>query len=109
MNLNSNKSFKILKWRNILNFNDTLKMTAEWYKEYFRKKKVEDFSLRQIKIYKDKLRKFIKMKVIILAGGLGTRLSEYTKTIPKPMVEILGTPLIVHIMKHYANNGSKNF
>ena len=50
---NSNKSFKILKWRNILNFNDTLKMTAEWYKEYFRKKKVEDFSLRQIKIYKD--------------------------------------------------------
>ena len=56
LNLNSNKSFKILKWRNILNFNDTLKMTAEWYKEYFRKKKVEDFSLRQIKIYKDKLK-----------------------------------------------------
>ncbi len=49
------------------------------------------------------------MKVIILAGGLGTRLSEYTKTIPKPMVEILGTPLIVHIMKHYANNGFKKF
>ncbi len=49
------------------------------------------------------------MKVIILAGGLGTRLSEYTKTIPKPMVKILGVPLIVHIMKHYAKNGFKKF
>ena len=34
------------------------------------------------------------MKVVILAGGLGTRLSEYTKTIPKPMVQIKGKPLM---------------
>ena len=49
------------------------------------------------------------MKIIILAGGLGTRLSELTKTIPKPMVRINGKPLIVRIMTHFANYGFKNF
>ena len=39
------------------------------------------------------------MKVIILAGGFGTRLSEYTKTIPKPMVKILNKPILIHIME----------
>ena len=47
------------------------------------------------------------MKVVILAGGFGTRLSEYTKTIPKPMVQIKGKPLIYHIMKRYAQYGFK--
>ena len=41
------------------------------------------------------------MKVVILAGGLGTRLSEYTKKIPKPMVKIKAIPIIVHIMKNF--------
>jgi glucose-1-phosphate cytidylyltransferase len=49
------------------------------------------------------------MKIVILAGGLGTRLSEYTKTIPKPMIEIGGKPMIVHIMNHYSKYGFKNF
>ena len=49
------------------------------------------------------------MKVVILAGGLGSRLSEYTKKIPKPMVEIRKVPIILHIMKHYANLDSKIF
>ena len=49
------------------------------------------------------------MKVIILAGGFGTRLSEYTETIPKPMVSIGGKPIIWHIMKHYADFGHKDF
>jgi len=49
------------------------------------------------------------MKVVILAGGLGTRLSEYTKKIPKPMVKINKTPIIVHIMRHYAKFGYKDF
>ena len=49
------------------------------------------------------------MKVVILAGGFGTRLSEYTKTIPKPMVRIKGKPLIYHIMKLYAKYGYKDF
>ena len=49
------------------------------------------------------------MKVIILSGGLGTRLSEYTKTIPKPMVKVAGYPLLIHIMKHYINYGFNNF
>ena len=39
------------------------------------------------------------MKVVILAGGLGTRISEYTKTIPKPMIKINGKPIIFQIMK----------
>ena len=47
------------------------------------------------------------MKVVILAGGFGTRLSEYTKDIPKPLVKIGGFPIIVHIMKHYAKYGFK--
>ena len=49
------------------------------------------------------------MKTIILAGGFGTRLSEYTEAIPKPMVTIGGKPIIWHIMKHYADFGHKDF
>lgn len=49
------------------------------------------------------------MKVVILAGGFGTRLSEYTGSIPKPMVEIGGRPIIWHIMKRYADYGFKDF
>jgi glucose-1-phosphate cytidylyltransferase len=49
------------------------------------------------------------MKVIILAGGLGTRISEYTQDIPKPMVPIGDTPIIHHIMKRYASFGHKDF
>ncbi len=42
------------------------------------------------------------MKVLILAGGFGTRLSEYTSDIPKPMVQIGGKPILWHIMNHYS-------
>ena len=49
------------------------------------------------------------MKVIVLAGGLGTRLSEYTETIPKPMVLIGGKPILWHIMNNYAHFGHKDF
>ncbi|MAV56391.1 MAG: glucose-1-phosphate cytidylyltransferase [Candidatus Pelagibacter sp.] len=49
------------------------------------------------------------MKVIILAGGMGTRLSEYTKSIPKPMVKIKKIPIIIHIMNHYSKSGFKDF
>ena len=49
------------------------------------------------------------MKVVILAGGFGTRLSEYTKIIPKPMIKIGKYPIIVHIMKHYYKFGFKDF
>ena len=49
------------------------------------------------------------MKVIILAGGFGTRLSEYTETIPKPMVPIGGKPILWHIMQRYAQYGHKDF
>ena len=51
----------------------------------------------------------MNMKVIILAGGLGTRISEYTKTIPKPMVKVAGYPIIIHIMKHYVLFGFTKF
>ncbi len=49
------------------------------------------------------------MKVVILAGGLGTRLSEETEARPKPMVEIGGRPILWHIMKHYAHFGLREF
>src|SRR5713226_4297693 len=49
------------------------------------------------------------MKVIILAGGLGTRLSEETSSRPKPMVEIGGKPILWHIMNIYASHGVKDF
>ncbi|NLE67107.1 MAG: glucose-1-phosphate cytidylyltransferase [Lentisphaerae bacterium] len=48
-------------------------------------------------------------KVVILAGGLGTRLAEETVTKPKPMVEIGGQPILWHIMKIYAHYGFKEF
>ncbi|MBD2841001.1 glucose-1-phosphate cytidylyltransferase [Erythrobacter rubeus] len=49
------------------------------------------------------------MKVVILAGGLGTRISEETSVRPKPMVEIGGKPLLWHVMRHYAHFGLKDF
>ncbi len=49
------------------------------------------------------------MKVVILAGGLGTRLSEYTHSIPKPMIDIKGKPMIYYIMKHYSKYGFNEF
>ena len=49
------------------------------------------------------------MKIIILAGGFGTRLSEYTESIPKPMVSIGGTPILCHIMKIFAHYGHIDF
>jgi glucose-1-phosphate cytidylyltransferase len=49
------------------------------------------------------------MKAVILAGGLGTRLSEETATRPKPMVEIGGKPILWHIMKLYSHHGINDF
>ncbi len=49
------------------------------------------------------------MKVVILAGGMGTRLAEETELRPKPMVEIGGRPILWHIMKHYAHHGFREF
>ena len=51
----------------------------------------------------------VLMKVVILAGGLGTRLTEETETRPKPMVEIGGRPILWHIMKSYAHFGFREF
>ena len=49
------------------------------------------------------------MKVGILAGGLGSRLSEETEIRPKPMVEIGGKPILWHIMRHYLRYGFDHF
>ena len=49
------------------------------------------------------------MKVVIFAGGLGTRISEETETRPKPMVEIGGMPILLHIMKIYGSYGFNEF
>jgi len=49
------------------------------------------------------------VKVILLAGGFGTRLSEYTDIVPKPMVQIGGKPMLWHIMNLYARYNHKDF
>jgi glucose-1-phosphate cytidylyltransferase len=49
------------------------------------------------------------MKVVLLAGGFGTRLSEETSVKPKPMVEIGGMPILWHIMKIYSHYGFNDF
>lgn len=49
------------------------------------------------------------MKAVLLAGGLGSRLSEETQLRPKPMVEIGGHPILWHIMKIYTHHGIKDF
>jgi len=49
------------------------------------------------------------MKAVILAGGLGTRISEDTSTRPKPMIEIGGKPILWHIMKTYSHHGINDF
>jgi glucose-1-phosphate cytidylyltransferase len=49
------------------------------------------------------------MKVVLLAGGFGTRMSEYTSDIPKPMVPIGGKPILWHLMNYYSEYGHKDF
>jgi glucose-1-phosphate cytidylyltransferase len=49
------------------------------------------------------------MKVVILAGGKGTRLPEYTKTIPKPMIKVGSKPILEHIINYYVKFGFKDF
>jgi len=49
------------------------------------------------------------MKVVILAGGKGTRISEYTSTIPKPMVSVGSKPILEHIINYYIKFGFKDF
>lgn len=49
------------------------------------------------------------MKVVLFCGGLGTRLGEYSETIPKPMVDIGYRPLMWHLMRYYAHYGHKDF
>ena len=49
------------------------------------------------------------MKVVLLAGGMGTRLAEHTEARPKPMVEVGGRPILWYLMKHYAHYGFREF
>jgi len=49
------------------------------------------------------------MKAVILAGGFGTRMAEYTEAIPKPMVTIGGKPILIHIMDYYSKFGVTDF
>lgn len=58
---------------------------------------------------KESMSNLSEIPVVILAGGLGTRIREETETKPKPMVEIGDYPILWHIMKHYASFGSREF
>ena len=55
------------------------------------------------------MNKKLIMKVRILVGGFGTRISEYVYRIPKPMVKINKIPILIHIMKHYSRYGYEDF
>src|ERR1700709_1077364 len=57
----------------------------------------------------NKIEDNIDMKAVILAGGLGTRISEETAIRPKPMVAIGGRPILWHIMKMYSSHGVNDF
>ena len=50
-----------------------------------------------------------KIQVLILAGGYGSRLSEKTNLIPKPMIRVVNKPILHHILKIYINQGFKKF
>ncbi len=49
------------------------------------------------------------MTVLILAGGLGSRINQHTKNLPKPMIRISGEPIISHIINHYKSYGLNKF
>ena len=49
------------------------------------------------------------MKVVLMAGGAGTRISEFSEYMPKPMIEIGGMPILWHIMKEYSYYGFNDF
>jgi len=55
------------------------------------------------------LKRSLNMKVVLLAGGFGSRISEESVFKPKPMIEIGGMPILWHIMNHYAHYGYKDF
>jgi len=55
------------------------------------------------------MKKNFDYKVLILAGGYGTRLDDLTKTIPKPLVKIDKDPILIHVMKIYVRCGMRKF
>ena len=59
LNLNSEKAYNYLNWKNILNFKETVKLTADWYNFYLNKKKIKEISISQIDDY---IKKLIKKK-----------------------------------------------
>ena len=85
-------------------------MVIAWYLNFYtRQIPNEEFSMMQIKKYLQNFRKKKKMKVVILAGGKGSRLAEYTSEIPKPMVKILKVPILLRIINYYKKFGFKEF
>ena len=105
MQLNNSRAKKVLNWKAKLDINETIDFVVEWYKNFKKN------SRNTILISRYQLKKYMKkiMKVVILAGGFGTRISEYTKRIPKPMILINKKPIIVHIMEHFTKYGFNDF
>ena len=83
LQLNSNKAKRKLKWKCILTQKQTIKLVSEWYKHFYSTKSKRIISNEQINFYEKLINKKKTMKVVILAGGLGSRLSEYTKSFTK--------------------------
>ena len=101
----------------MLSFDEAVAWTADWYRAFWDGEDVGAVTRRQIELFSAGLRRPAdgrsrtgrNMKVVILAGGFGTRLAEETITIPKPMVQIGEHPMLWHIMKFYASYGFAEF
>ena len=106
MQLNSNKAKKLLNWDAKLDIDETVRFITDWYKGYKNNKtKIYNISLNQIKDLKIELND----KNCYSCWWLWNKIIRIHKKIPKPMVKIKNKPILIHIMKHYANYGFKDF
>ena len=98
------KIWKENLYLNRLKLHNYVKDNYSWESEFLSLNNIYKSLLKNSIIYLGNI-----MKAVILAGGLGTRLSEETITKPKPMIEIGGKPILWHIMKIYSAHGINDF
>ena len=77
-------------------FNDNIIKKVIFFQEFFKKKKIKSVNK-------------INSRIVVMAGGFGTRLEPVTKILPKPLIPIKGKPIIEHIIDSFVKRGGKNF
>lgn len=112
LSLDSRLAVEVFGWQPEWDTSESIQKTIEWYKNYYENPgQARQLCLEQIDSWNNGVQRQwgFKVKAVILAGGLGTRIAEESDSIPKPMVEIGGRPMLWHIMKMYANHGITDF